>query len=268
MLKRENWLFLFAALGGFGGLAAILQYLNISPKNLRMSPTPPHVLWLVGSLGLFAVSMILSIWTGVVQRRTITGLREKIADIAHRADVRLAAELIKVREERQEEIRRMEMQHKSELESSEEAYRQCMLERGAAIKGAEDCLAKLAKRSEWLSEPLQIDALDLAQDLLRFVSDFEPIPGLLGPNHPSKEKEESRAERIRWRERFTSGFQHRFAERLKIIQLKFKEAGVATNYEGLMSGAIDPDNRARLHAAALIGMAYRMSGVYLDVIKI
>lgn len=67
-----NWLVLvFTILGGLGGLACILEWLGIRPRDLRMSATLPHVFWLIFGLLLFGLSISLSILSWRTGRKTL-----------------------------------------------------------------------------------------------------------------------------------------------------------------------------------------------------
>lgn len=160
-------------------------------------------------------------------------------------------------------IRRMEIQHNSELENSREAYRQCMLERGAAMKGAEESMAKLA-----LLTPLQLESISLSKEICGFVDSFEPIPSLLPPSESDTNKLKNRMDRMQWRERFKASFTLRFEDRLKNLELKFKEVGIRTDFDRLVTDVHDPAKRSKLRAAALIGMAFRLDNILLDVVPI
>lgn len=78
-------------------------------------------------------------------RERLSGLEADLRMQSGRCDVTIAAERLKSEEAHQEEIRKIEMQHKHELENAQEAYRQCMLERGAFMEGAENSIAQLAR---------------------------------------------------------------------------------------------------------------------------
>lgn len=62
MWKRENFLFLFAALGAAGGLVKVLEYFNIAPADWgRVLSNPlPHVSSLLWAIVLFMFSIGLS----------------------------------------------------------------------------------------------------------------------------------------------------------------------------------------------------------------
>jgi len=63
-MDRKKWMFIFAALGGLGGLACILQWAEIKPKDFggwHVSLAVPHWLWLVIGLGLLMLSLLVSV---------------------------------------------------------------------------------------------------------------------------------------------------------------------------------------------------------------
>jgi hypothetical protein len=63
-MDRKKWMFIFAALGGIGGLACILQWAEIKPKDLwgwHVSLAVPHWLWLIIGLGLLGLSLLVSV---------------------------------------------------------------------------------------------------------------------------------------------------------------------------------------------------------------
>jgi len=65
-MEKQKWMFIFAALGGVGGLACVLQWAEIRPKDLlgwQMSQVIPHWLWLSFGLLLFAFSIGLSLYS-------------------------------------------------------------------------------------------------------------------------------------------------------------------------------------------------------------
>lgn len=75
-MDSKKWMFIFAALGGFGGLACIFQWAEIKPKDLwgwHLSLAVPHGLWLTFGMLLFAFSIGLSLYsiyrTGEVAER-------------------------------------------------------------------------------------------------------------------------------------------------------------------------------------------------------
>jgi hypothetical protein len=80
MANKDRLMFVFAALGGFGGLACILQWLGIAPKDLAMTNfSLPHVLWLLIGIGLFAASLFSTLRSGFFQRRTIVRLQGELS---------------------------------------------------------------------------------------------------------------------------------------------------------------------------------------------
>jgi len=62
-----------------GGLACILTWLGITPKDLRVTPTTSHVAWLIVGLLLFAISLTSSLRAGFLHPRTIKGLRDALS---------------------------------------------------------------------------------------------------------------------------------------------------------------------------------------------
>ncbi len=81
MRKINLWLLFFSGISALGGLACILEWLGIKPKDLAMSQSipVPHVLWLLLALTLFAIAIGSAIWSGIVQRRQIEQLRNAAA---------------------------------------------------------------------------------------------------------------------------------------------------------------------------------------------
>jgi hypothetical protein len=62
-MRYKIWILVFTALSGLGGVACILQWLEIKPKDVsgwHVSLTPPHWVWLIGALLLFVFSIGLS----------------------------------------------------------------------------------------------------------------------------------------------------------------------------------------------------------------
>jgi hypothetical protein len=85
MSKKEKCMFAFSAFGGLGGLACVLQWLGITPRDLSMTPpvTVPHILWLIVGMALFAMSLWLSLRAGFFQKITINHLQD---DLSKRKD--------------------------------------------------------------------------------------------------------------------------------------------------------------------------------------
>jgi hypothetical protein len=151
----------------FGGFASFLTWLGIKPKDLAMSQSIPipHVLWLLLAITLFAIGIGSSTWSGILQQQGIKQIQERLKESAARnLQYRSQIEALNAR------YQELEASQKEELENSQEAYRQCMLERSAAMHGAEECLEKLAMFS-----PLQIETLQLAKELNGLLKAY-PLP--------------------------------------------------------------------------------------------
>jgi hypothetical protein len=129
-----------------------------------------------------------------------------------------------------DELRRLEVQHNAELENSREAYRQCMLERGAAMHGAEECMEKLA-----LFSPPQIEAFRLARDLRKYVEECGEYPkkeayGYNGDAAPSGSDglnliHDYHAARRELDNKIMFGYQLRFKGLVRDFVLRIGEAG-------------------------------------------
>ena len=115
-----------------------------------------------------------------------------------------------------------------------------------------------------LFSPLQMEAFQLARDILKYFSDFEPIPPNAGPKNTQREKDNSIYRRIKWRERFYSGFDLRFDERMRILRLKFAEHNVVADFDGRFRDVREDETKMKLYAAVIIGMAHRLDGVRLQ----
>jgi hypothetical protein len=252
MPKRETWNSIFAAFGGIGGLACIFQWAGITPQDLRMTTTVPHVLWLIVGLVLFAVSTTLSIRAGFVQKQIIKRLQEKLSK----------------RDEDVKESASPNLQYRSlidtlneKLENSSEAYRQCILERGAAINGAEECMAKLA-----IFSPLQIKAFQLSNEMRTFLRDYEPIPPQRF-GEKGRHEMDSINERIIWRRKLMAAWELRFKNRLDELMLEFGEkcVRITTALQNIPPGKKGPEFELSWNAYALVAMAHQLEGVPVQV---
>ena len=111
--------------------------------------------------------------------------------------------------------------------------------------------------------PLQVEAFQLAKDILKYFADFEPIPPNAGPRNTQEEKDISISRRVRWRERFYSGFKLRFDERIRILGLRFAEHNIQSNFNGIRD-IRDDEAKMKFYAATLIGMSHQLDGVRLQ----
>ncbi len=86
------WIFIFSGLSGLGGVACILQWLHIEPKDmwgLHMSLAIPQWFWLLAAIALFVISFILSSVIAVRSSREAAKLR---GDLTNALAAQTAAE--------------------------------------------------------------------------------------------------------------------------------------------------------------------------------
>ncbi|MGA8089640.1 MAG: hypothetical protein WCA10_20380 [Terracidiphilus sp.] len=260
MPKKETWIFIFAALGGFGGLACILQWLEITPKDLSMTKLVgiPHVLWLITGLALFAASLWSSLRSGFIQKKTIKHLKEQLSKEIEdskgfaRRNLEYRAKLDELFEEGKA--------HRAELENSQEAYRQCMVERSAFMQGAKESMAKLAMFSS-----LQIEAFQLAKEMRGFLGNFEPIPPPIDYGATDKQKIIQSTERSRWRQKIMSAYELQFADRKRKITLEFGALGFPMALSHADHGIHEPIPAIEWEADVITAMAHRIDGAKLTV---
>ena len=151
-----------------------------------------HPEWLGNHPWILPVSLLL-LFIGLLFWLTQIPRVQKILGISFGGHVDLPKtapkknddEIAAIKQMHAEELHRHEITHNAELERARECYEQC----------------KLAVFS-----PLQMEAFCMAKDLLKFLSDFEPMPPLIGPGNTDRDKITNRDQRSRWRERFNSGF--------------------------------------------------------------
>lgn len=55
--KHNNWMFFRDVAAALGGVACILQWLGITPEDLRLVSPLPHVAWLLAAFLLFGISL-------------------------------------------------------------------------------------------------------------------------------------------------------------------------------------------------------------------
>src|SRR5215510_14034300 len=78
-MRYKAWIMFFTALGGLGGVACILQWLEIKPRDIwgwQVSLTLPHWLWLVMAFVLFGVSLGTAGFAVLKQGRELEHLRQ------------------------------------------------------------------------------------------------------------------------------------------------------------------------------------------------
>lgn len=83
-MENKLWLFVFAALGGLGGLAAILQYLGVKPQDLLGWPasiTFHHGFWLIAALTLSVIATLSSVYGLYFNFRRIKQLEASVPSI-------------------------------------------------------------------------------------------------------------------------------------------------------------------------------------------
>jgi hypothetical protein len=80
-----------------------------------------------------------------------------------------------------------------------------------------------------------MEAFQLADDMRKFLSSYEPIPTAESKISDADQLALSNA-RISWRSRIKSAYELRFAERQKVIFLKFGEKGIRPDYSSVSPG--------------------------------
>lgn len=114
-----------------------------------------------------------------------------------------------------------------------------------------------------LFTPLQMEAFQLAKDILRFLADYEPMPSDRFSSNTGKQDADTLGKKIDWRKRLANNYKLRFEAREKLIELKFGEQGIFENYTAYFSGVRGFEEIIPLYAAILTTMAHRVDGVIL-----
>ena len=135
--------------------------------------------------------------------------------------------------------------------------KEALAERKAREKSEQE-LAELRWLS--LSSPLQMDALHLSHDIIKYLREFEPKPPLLDPG--SAEGRQRVYERADWATRLIAGYQRRFENRDREISLKFKESGVGVR---IGTAPVYAEEKLYQWAEELIALAYKVDGITLSV---
>jgi hypothetical protein len=167
--QRDIWFFVFNITMSLGAIAGLLAFLGIKPGDLRAKP--PHTVWLIGSLLLFAITLWSSLRASFFLKRQIN-LLKRARDLAVNSTI-VQAEIEKrfAQEAHQEEIRKLETAHKAELYRANEARRQCEEERRAAISKSDEINTRLS-----IFAPLQLEAVELSDALLSLLKRLGPPP--------------------------------------------------------------------------------------------
>jgi hypothetical protein len=121
----------------------------------------------------------------------------------------------------------------------------------------------IEQQQQPLFSTLQIDAFRFAKDIYAFLSDFEPMLPNLSQANTEEQKLELIAERIEWRKRVESAYELRFAERERILLLRFGELGISMDRSSMFGGVRGIEATIPLHAAAITAMAHRLDGLTL-----
>ena len=212
---RESLLLTCAVLGGLGGLACILQWLEIKPGDLRMTPTSAHWIWLVCGLLLFTVSIGLSSFSFFGYRRRIKQLEAekestKTSLNAHHAET----------------LKRMETTHKAEEYRWGEAYKDYRKQiadlREQLVMATEQLAAEQAKPRFALSV-LQLEAFRCAKklrDWIAAVGSLATPPVIAGESNEERERRIESA-RAAYRTRLRFQYESEYRATAQVIYSKF-----------------------------------------------
>jgi hypothetical protein len=228
---RELATFIFFALGGLGGLACIFVWLGIKPEDLRMTPTWPHVAWLIVGLFLFALSIGTSVWSLIRSTRGIPRIRREHEEEVKRVKAQADSDMWKAsqirdqykteKHEALEQVREL----KSQLAVTEASVQP---EPDPNVIVEQNRLVGLGRSVDGLLNPLQIRVISLRKELMEFVSECGPfpeppndkdrVPGLAWSNKFVPEIVGWAANYSRWSRKLNFGYRERFApEVLKIV---------------------------------------------------
>lgn len=119
-------------------------------------------------------------------------------------------------------------------------------------------LVNLGHFVDGMFEPLQIEAIRVANDMMGFVSSFEPIP-----EHTKDDT--TLALRIKWRERFKASYNLNFEERERQLLLKFQQRNLSPGYIEALNHAQNLEEKIAIRAANYVAMAHRLKGLSLQV---
>ena len=114
-----------------------------------------------------------------------------------------------------------------------------------------------------LFTPLQLEAFQLARDILQFLADYEPVPSNHFSSKSDKQDADLLGQKIDWRKKLANSYKLRFEAREKLIEQKFGEQGIFENYTAYFSGVRGFEEIIPLYAAILTTMAHRVDGVIL-----
>jgi hypothetical protein len=262
-----------------GAVACILVWLGIKPADLHMTPTFPHVTWLIVGLILFALSIASSLYS-------IYSSRPKFAAL---------------QKEHEDEIKRMETVNNSELWRSNEVRKQLGDERKDALEEVRTLKEQLEKlRDEWdrkekrlnadvqraqevgwerdnerrealwqldeaksqlaLFSPLQMEAFQLSNEiavLIRSTGNGEPRPPKDAPH--TVEATAAYTTRLNsWTDKLTSRYALDYESKVRILIHRFAVEGIKTEHLG--SVAVSPQSKVGLIyiARGLADLAVRM----------
>jgi hypothetical protein len=224
-----------------GGLGSFLTWVGVRPRDLAMTRSipVPHILWLLLAIALFAVGIGSSVWSGMVQRRHLAEAHRYLADVQGRlSDLEKAPHTIltingeglgpPVETVPKEQVRRLEVAHNAELFAH--------------------------------FDSLQLEALALAYDTRKFLSDFEQKPPLLRPGTPENRLQiQKRAE---WLQRMLSAYELRFKDRNREVDLRFRERGITVSI-GEEPNLAEP--KIYQWTEELVALAFKIDGIPLHV---
>src|ERR1017187_8250508 len=118
-----------------------------------------------------------------------------------------------------------------------------------------------SKPEEALFSPLQLEAFRFAKDICHFLSQFEPIPPDLTHATLSTHENQLLHARIEWRQKLASAYQLRFAERERLLKLKFGEVGITADQSAESPNARGLELYIPRLASTMVLMAHRVDGL-------
>lgn len=258
-MLRKIGIFIAALLGAAGGLACVLQWLEIRPKDLwggAMVVAIPHGLWLGSGLLLFVFSIGLSFYSLYHTEKRSGEVEAKIPSILvngvpvagpTKDQPGVADELARTKQEAVEQIARLPKQHESELYRSRQISDQLRGE----IRAAKDRIAELeAKRPK----PSQYPIPDLRLKILSAISELEGFTGqhgtgpqiqtILGGSTSKEQSEDYRQLVMPWRAKVAAQFRMTFGESLPKLrdEIAFKSGVSDDHLNNLIKTATNDPN--------------------------
>jgi len=111
-----------------------------------------------------------------------------------------------------------------------------------------------------LFSPLQVEALVFAKDIRAFLEGFEERP-----SGSSLSEADLLNRRIAWRRRLESTYEARFGDREQKLMLEFGKFGISVKPSAMFGGPRKMEEMIPIRTAAIIVMAYELSGYGLSL---